>query len=70
MGKKANITVIGFPIIPPFSFDSWFAHDKIIISICATGYGVICRLKKDDEKRHFALRRNSKLVGNYSANTC
>jgi len=27
-------------------FDSWFAHDKIISSICSTGYGVICRLKK------------------------
>ncbi|MCP4374459.1 MAG: transposase, partial [Deltaproteobacteria bacterium] len=27
-------------------FDSWFAHDKIINSICSTGYGVICRLKK------------------------
>jgi IS4 transposase len=27
-------------------FDSWFAHDKIISSICDTGYGVICRLKK------------------------
>ena len=27
-------------------FDSWFAHDKIIGSICSTGYGVICRLKR------------------------
>jgi hypothetical protein len=27
-------------------FDSWFAHDKIISSICDTGYGVICRLKR------------------------
>ena len=27
-------------------FDSWFAHDTIISSICDTGYGVICRLKK------------------------
>jgi IS4 transposase len=27
-------------------FDSWFAHDKIISSICSTGYGVICRLKR------------------------
>ncbi len=27
-------------------FDSWFAHDKIISSICSSGYGVICRLKR------------------------
>jgi len=27
-------------------FDSWFAHDTIIQRIYATGYGVICRLKK------------------------
>jgi hypothetical protein len=27
-------------------FDSWFAHDKIISSICDIGYGVICRLKR------------------------
>jgi len=27
-------------------FDSWFAHDKIISSICSIGYGVICRLKR------------------------
>ena len=27
-------------------FDSWFAHDTIISSICSSGYGVICRLKK------------------------
>jgi hypothetical protein len=31
-------------------FDSWFAHDKIISSICSTGYGVICRLKKSRVK--------------------
>jgi hypothetical protein len=31
-------------------FDSWFAHDKIISSICDTGYGVICRLKRGHEK--------------------
>lgn len=27
-------------------FDSWFAHDKIVSSICSIGYGVICRLKR------------------------
>jgi hypothetical protein len=31
-------------------FDSWFAHDTIINSICSTGYGVICRLKKSRAK--------------------
>ena len=31
-------------------FDSWFAHDAIISSICASGYGVICRLKRSRAK--------------------
>ena len=31
-------------------FDSWFAHDAIISSVCSTGYGVICRLKRSHAK--------------------
>jgi hypothetical protein len=38
-------------------FDSWFAHDKIISSICDTGYGVICRLKKGRVKYSYQGRQ-------------
>jgi hypothetical protein len=31
-------------------FDSWFAHDAIISSVCSSGYGVICRLKRSRTK--------------------
>jgi hypothetical protein len=34
-------------------FDSWFGHDKVINSICSTGYGVICRLKKGRVKYYY-----------------
>jgi hypothetical protein len=43
-------------------FDSWFAHDTIINSICSIGYGAICRLKKSRAKygyqgQHYTLKQ-------------
>jgi hypothetical protein len=35
-------------------FDSWFAWDKVISEILATGYGVICRLKRS--KTHYSYQ--------------